>query len=166
MSRNYEAKTYINPGVRYAAEMPHSEVCVHMRIAGKLFYFEWYGGRAVQLFGAASGDCPFSAPILPGEAGIFQDKGGFYYYPPESNPEPTPEPKPAFKQAEKVSMDQIIAACQADDNRGFCLACGAEAFGVEPDARRYTCESCGEPRVYGAEELLIMGVGREGWVQR
>jgi hypothetical protein len=36
------------------------------------------------------------------------------------------------------------------------LACGAEAEGVEPDARRYECECCGEPKVYGAEELVLM----------
>ena len=41
------------------------------------------------------------------------------------------------------------------DNPGFCLACGAEAEGVEPDAREYECESCGEPTVYGAEELMM-----------
>lgn len=41
------------------------------------------------------------------------------------------------------------------DNPGFCLACGAEAEGVEPDARRYECESCGEEAVYGASELLL-----------
>jgi len=29
---------------------------------------------------------------------------------------------------------------------------------VEPDARRYTCEGCGEPRVYGLQELLMMGL--------
>ena len=57
---------------------------------------------------------------------------------------------------EAVTFDQIVAAVEADDCRGFCLACGAEAYGVEPDARRYVCESCGEPRVFGAEELLIM----------
>ena len=28
--------------------------------------------------------------------------------------------------------------------------------GCEPDARNYTCESCGEPKVFGAEELLLM----------
>lgn len=56
----------------------------------------------------------------------------------------------------KVTMDRILAAVQADDNRGFCTNCGAEAYGVEPDAREYECESCGEPKVYGAEELLIM----------
>ena len=56
----------------------------------------------------------------------------------------------------KVSLDQVMQAVEADDCRGFCLACGAEAFSVEPDAREYTCESCGEPKVYGAEELLLM----------
>ena len=55
----------------------------------------------------------------------------------------------------KIPIEQIMQAVQADDNRGFCTACGAEAFGVEPDARRYTCTSCQKPKVYGAEELLL-----------
>ena len=41
---------------------------------------------------------------------------------------------------------------------GFCTNCGAEADGCEPDAERYTCESCGARSVYGAEQLLIIGV--------
>lgn len=44
------------------------------------------------------------------------------------------------------------------DNPGFCVACGAEQEGCEPDARRYQCESCGEHQVYGAQELLFMVV--------
>ena len=44
-----------------------------------------------------------------------------------------------------------------DDNGGFCLACEEEAYGVEPDARGYTCESCDAKKVYGIEELLLMG---------
>jgi len=44
------------------------------------------------------------------------------------------------------------------DNPGFCIKCGADAEGVEPDARRYECEACGENGVYGADELLIMMV--------
>jgi hypothetical protein len=40
-------------------------------------------------------------------------------------------------------------------NPGFCLACGVEVEGVEPDARRYLCEACGCRQVYGAEELLL-----------
>ena len=53
------------------------------------------------------------------------------------------------------SIDEIESALE--DNGGFCLACGAEAFGVEPDARKYRCEECDERAVYGAEELVIMG---------
>lgn len=41
---------------------------------------------------------------------------------------------------------------------GWCLKCGQEVDGVEPDARKYTCECCGEPKVYGVEELLMMGL--------
>jgi hypothetical protein len=57
---------------------------------------------------------------------------------------------------ESVTLDRVMEAVQDDDNMGFCLACGEEAFGVEPDARNYECESCGANRVYGAEEILIM----------
>ena len=54
-----------------------------------------------------------------------------------------------------VTSERIIELCQEDDNAGLCLDCGEEAYGVEPDARGYECESCGAKRVYGAEELLI-----------
>jgi Zn finger protein HypA/HybF involved in hydrogenase expression len=40
--------------------------------------------------------------------------------------------------------------------RGWCLTCGEEVDGVEPDARRYLCEACDNKTVYGYEELLIM----------
>jgi DNA-directed RNA polymerase subunit RPC12/RpoP len=44
------------------------------------------------------------------------------------------------------------------DMLGFCVDCGAEAYGVEPDARRYECEDCGARGVYGLAELLMMGL--------
>jgi predicted RNA-binding Zn-ribbon protein involved in translation (DUF1610 family) len=46
------------------------------------------------------------------------------------------------------------------DTVGCCVACGAEVLGVEPDARRYACEGCGEQMVYGVEELVLMGLVR------
>jgi hypothetical protein len=46
------------------------------------------------------------------------------------------------------------------DNPGFCVVCGADAEGVEPDARKCECESCGAPGVYGPSELLLMIVLR------
>jgi hypothetical protein len=54
-----------------------------------------------------------------------------------------------------LDMARIMEATQADENIGFCQECGAEAYGVEPDARGYRCESCGAMAVSGAEELLI-----------
>ena len=54
-----------------------------------------------------------------------------------------------------ITLDTILAAV-ADDYIGICIRCGQEQEGVEPDARKYECESCGKPKVYGAEELLMM----------
>jgi hypothetical protein len=59
-----------------------------------------------------------------------------------------------------ITKDRILAAVSesmfgmSDD--GFCIACGADAMYIEPDAERYTCEICGERAVYGAEQLLLM----------
>ena len=62
-----------------------------------------------------------------------------------------------------IPVDELLAAIEdAQDglgNPGFCLACGEQADGCEPDAREYLCESCGEYKVYGAEEVLMMGGG-------
>lgn len=41
---------------------------------------------------------------------------------------------------------------------GFCISCGDECYGCEPDARKYECPSCGKNAVYGAEEVLMMGL--------
>jgi hypothetical protein len=58
-----------------------------------------------------------------------------------------------------ITTERIMEACeryqQSLDNPGFCITCGAEAEGVEPDAEKYTCEACGAPSVYGAEQILI-----------
>lgn len=56
------------------------------------------------------------------------------------------------------SLEQIEEAMS--DLGGFCVACGEGADNCEPDARRYKCESCGALEVYGAEELLVMGLVR------
>ena len=58
----------------------------------------------------------------------------------------------------KPQIDDLMEAVESDDNLGFCIECGEEAFGVEPDARRYKCECCGKYSVYGAEELLVAGL--------
>ena len=44
-----------------------------------------------------------------------------------------------------------------NDSAGFCLACGEIEDGVEPDATKYQCSSCGEYKVYGAAEFALRG---------
>ena len=55
-----------------------------------------------------------------------------------------------------ITLDRILELVEADDNAGICGACGADAMNVEPDARKYPCESCDAERVYGAQEWLLM----------
>jgi hypothetical protein len=66
----------------------------------------------------------------------------------------------AMKVHKSVTMKRITAAVERGmrtlDNPGICVACGADADGCEPDARRYECECCGEKAVYGAQELLMI----------
>jgi hypothetical protein len=58
-----------------------------------------------------------------------------------------------------ITLDRVMEAAEREmfslDNPGFCLLCGEEADGCEPDAREYTCENCDGPFVYGAQELLL-----------
>ena len=65
-----------------------------------------------------------------------------------------------MKAHRSITTDRILEACERHmtslDDPGFCLACGNEQGGCEPDARRYRCEACGEFQVYGAEELAMM----------
>jgi predicted RNA-binding Zn-ribbon protein involved in translation (DUF1610 family) len=59
----------------------------------------------------------------------------------------------------KVTAYTVSAACERRmnslDDPGFCICCGLEHLGIEPDARQYECEACGERAVYGCEELLL-----------
>ncbi len=52
--------------------------------------------------------------------------------------------------------------CSSEDveegTMGVCIHCGEMTDGVEPDAQEYECEYCGERKVYGLEELLMMGL--------
>ncbi len=57
----------------------------------------------------------------------------------------------------KIPFDTLKVALEQDDNIGFCLGCGADYYGIEPDGAAGECEECGALEVYGAEEILIMG---------
>jgi hypothetical protein len=73
----------IKPGEKGRKVMPHSEVCMHMRIAGKVMDFELLDKEypSVQLYTDIDNKHYFSSPITYGEAGVHRDNAGFYYYP-------------------------------------------------------------------------------------
>ena len=61
----------------------------------------------------------------------------------------------------KPGLKTIIRAAKAatygdGDYAGWCVKCWKKAYGVDPDARKCTCENCGADKVYGAEELVLM----------
>lgn len=64
-----------------------------------------------------------------------------------------------MKMHPSLTTERIMDGAQREmnslDNPGFCIACGNEQEGCEPDARKYECEACGEKAVYGAAELLL-----------
>ena len=55
----------------------------------------------------------------------------------------------------KITLARVMNAVKKDDGIGICKACGKSQKYCEPDARNYTCNSCGKPEVFGAEELLF-----------
>lgn len=44
-----------------------------------------------------------------------------------------------------------------NENIGYCISCGESHHGIEPDAEKYECESCGKETVFGAGSLLERG---------
>jgi hypothetical protein len=57
-----------------------------------------------------------------------------------------------------VAMSASEYERHREEYSGLCLACGEiQEGGCEPDARNYECDACGEMRVYGIEEALMMG---------
>lgn len=59
-----------------------------------------------------------------------------------------------------IQISEAEYADLSENYGGFCVECGDQVYGVEPDARRYRCESCGARAVFGIEELLLQGILR------
>jgi len=57
-----------------------------------------------------------------------------------------------------ITEARIIDAISRDDGTGFCIECGGERDGCEPDAVNYNCPACSQPEVYGADNVLLMMV--------
>lgn len=60
---------------------------------------------------------------------------------------------------EGLTIEEVMAEVEENmfglGNTGFCLSCGADRSGCEPDARFYECYECGDRMVFGAEEVMM-----------
>jgi hypothetical protein len=56
-----------------------------------------------------------------------------------------------FEMSEDEYLDLVA------NDLGLCVSCGSERDCVEPDAERYPCEECGSRKVYGVEQLMLLG---------
>lgn len=69
----------LNLGDRFWTIMPYSEVCLHMKIAGKEMIVQVLNHTSAQVYTLEGEE--FSFPITTGEAGVYTDlSGGLYAY--------------------------------------------------------------------------------------
>lgn len=97
----------------------------------------------------------FTAAIAagnPDEALAILERDGHMM--PERRQEAEEIVKKAKKRKVKIDQQALMDAAMRDDNSGFCLACGAENYGIEADGTKGECEECGERKVVGAARLL------------
>jgi len=58
----------------------------------------------------------------------------------------------------KITEEIIREATFGESMEGVCVRCGNPQGPVEPDARNYRCEACGELAVYGIEQAVLEGL--------
>lgn len=68
-------------GKKFRVRLPLSEVCCHMRVADKVATVELVGAESYPMAQIYIGGRPYSAPVLPGEAGIYHDGDEYYANP-------------------------------------------------------------------------------------
>lgn len=84
MALDYKRKTYVQPGETVRMELSYSEACMHMEVAGTVMEVKLVanafnpGACFAQLYKDGR---KYSGPVTTGEAGFYQDEGGYYYYP-------------------------------------------------------------------------------------
>lgn len=110
-------KRYMNPGETVRLELPYSEVCMHMQVAGKVMDVELLDRQypMAQLYN--DDGSPYSAPITTGEAGFYSEGDRYYCY-----PVPTGEAPPVRWNSERpapmIDWDfRIVGALAAEASR-------------------------------------------------
>ena len=55
-----------------------------------------------------------------------------------------------------ITENELVEAIE--NSQGFCTNCKSFTNDfAEPDAENYTCDECGQAKVFGAEQALMLG---------
>ncbi len=53
------------------------------------------------------------------------------------------------------ALEGLEESLLVDGTEGYCVVCGDQQNGVEPDAREYHCFECELDSVFGVEQIII-----------
>jgi hypothetical protein len=83
-------KRLIRPTEEFTIQLPYSEVCMHLRVAGTRMHARLQPNRMVQLLQPDGTD--FSFPITDSEAGLYTDEQGAWLITADEAPEQPGDP--------------------------------------------------------------------------
>jgi hypothetical protein len=113
-------KRLIRPTEEFTTELPYSEVCMHLRVAGTTMHARLQANRMVQLLRPDGTD--FSFPITDGEAGLYTDEQGAWLITADEEPEqlaedPPTDPQVADRHRARMLLDPVSEPLAVTDPR-------------------------------------------------
>lgn len=70
----------VAPGETVEITLPYSEVCMHMQVSGKRMAVRLENGTTCMAQLLNDDGSNFSMAVTPGEAGLYHDAAGYYFY--------------------------------------------------------------------------------------
>jgi hypothetical protein len=109
-------KRLIDPNQETTLQLPYSEVCMHLRVAGTRMRAQLQADGMVQLLEPSGRD--FSFPITAAEAGLHHDQNGWYSVvadPPDPLADQPPADLPATDQDHRAVLEAVSEPLAIED---------------------------------------------------
>jgi hypothetical protein len=99
-------KRLIRSTEEFTIELPYSEVCMHLRVAGTRMRARLQANRMVQLLGPDGTD--FSFPITDSEAGLYTDEQGAWLLTADKEPDQPEDPPTDLEVADQHRARMLL----------------------------------------------------------
>jgi hypothetical protein len=114
-------KRLIRPTEEFTIQLPYSEVCMHLRVAGTRMRARLQPNRMVQLLGPDGSD--FSFPITDSEAGLYPDEQGAWLLTADEEPDQPEDPPTDLEVVDRhrarMLLDPISEPLAAPDRHSW-----------------------------------------------